>query len=67
MRLPLCSLTDKCVERCVNGFHSKSLNGAEKACIEKCVDKNVKLLQRVKMRFEEQTLQQMQQSADQTK
>jgi hypothetical protein len=44
----------------VVGFHSKSLNGAEKACLEKCVDKNVKFLQRIKMRFEEQTMQQMQ-------
>ena len=57
------SLTEKCMDRCVNSFHGKTLNGAEKACLEKCVDKNVKFLQRVKMRFEEQTISQMQGAA----
>lgn len=47
------------MDRCVSSFYSKTLNDAEKRCLDTCVDKNVKHMQRIKMRFEEQTMQQM--------
>jgi import inner membrane translocase subunit TIM9 len=52
------------MDKCVFTFYSKSLNGTEQKCIDTCVDKYVKHLQRVKQRFEEQTAAQMQQQQE---
>jgi import inner membrane translocase subunit TIM9 len=47
------SLVHRCFDACANSFKSKTLDAKEKACIEHCSDKFIKLTQRVGFRYSE--------------
>lgn len=48
------TLTERCFDLCVKDFRYRGLDGQERACIERCVDKYLKLEQRCALRVIEQ-------------
>ncbi len=47
-------MVQKCFDDCVNDFTTKSLHSREEGCVVRCVDKNLKVADRVSQRFQEQ-------------
>mmetsp|Transcript_21763 Transcript_21763/g.50215 ORF Transcript_21763/g.50215 Transcript_21763/m.50215 type:complete len:99 (-) Transcript_21763:258-554(-) len=58
------NLVERCFDPCVSNFRSKVVDKSEKACMENCASRYVKMTQRVGLRFAEHQAMQQKRAAD---
>ncbi len=56
-----CSLSESCFVDCVRDFTSREVTERESRCATNCMDKYLKMTQRLSLRFQEHQLMQQQQ------
>mmetsp|Transcript_18302 Transcript_18302/g.44923 ORF Transcript_18302/g.44923 Transcript_18302/m.44923 type:complete len:101 (+) Transcript_18302:165-467(+) len=54
-------LVNRCFNKCVNAFRTRTIQSSEKDCLSNCVAKSIAHNKRVQMRFAEQNQQMAQQ------